>query len=78
MTAIQLYCIECEKMVWADTHLSGHEVVTCPNSFDPPEVDYCEFPDGWAVMPPPDVDIDEFINTIAEPSDEEIARVDVG
>ena len=38
----------------------------------PRELDWCEFDGGWATTPPPVVDMDTFIETVAQPSYEEI------
>ena len=54
-----LYCIHCEKEVVAQKGNPSefvHEVWT-PTfniNFEHPEIDWCEFPDGWATTPPPE------------------------
>lgn len=69
-----LYCIKHEKMVKAednqDTGLIHCDVVDVPL---PPfyEMDACEFPLGWATVPPPAFDIDEFMKTFVEPIEED-------
>lgn len=49
-----LYCIKCERMVITeDNGIFGH-VVEIPATRDQPaEIDFCEFPHGWATCPPP-------------------------
>ena len=70
-----LYCIEHERMVKAEesngTGLIHCEVADTP---EPPfyEIDCCEFPMGWACQPPPAFDMQEFIDTVEEPSELEI------
>jgi hypothetical protein len=66
-------------MVYVDG-VGGHMVANWPRieQYEPPEVEYCDFDDGWAVCAPPDVNMDDFINTIEEPSDEEISQMEAG
>lgn len=58
-------------MVYVDG-VGGHMVTSWQNEHGIPEVDYCEFPDGWSTCAPPDVDMDDYINTVVPPTDEEI------
>ena len=68
-----LYCIKHEKTVKAyhsvAIGLSHLHTVRINNSPDPGtryDVDECDFPQGWATVPPPDFDMDLFMET-AEP-----------
>ena len=79
MTTVKLYCINCEEEVFANDKMREHEIVRGGDSiYDPPEIDYCDFPGGFAFVPPPEFDMDEFINTIVPPTDEEIAQMEAG
>lgn len=74
-----LYCIKHQKMVKAeeskDTGLIHCDVVDIPETpfYD---LDCCEFDEGWATLPPPAFDMDEFMQTVVEPSVEEIKALD--
>ena len=57
----KLYCIE-HGIVDAEYGLFGH--VVKPLVYPPDwEVDFCEFEQGWAVMPPPEFDMEQFAKT---------------
>lgn len=63
----QLFCIEHEGMVDAEFgKVFGH--IVKPLVYPPDwEIDFCEFPSGWATCPPPPFDIDEYIKKNGEP-----------
>jgi len=78
MSDKQFYCIRCGEMVYQENN-GGHMVMRWPlDLYASPEVDYCEFPDGWATCAPPDVNMDDYINTVVPPTDEEIAQMEAG
>lgn len=74
-----LYCIEHEKMVKSEES-RGTGLIHCDviSVLEPPfyELDCCEFPMGWAVMPPPAFDMDKFMETVEEPEDDIKALID--
>lgn len=57
----ELYCVEHERMEEVEPWIDGNEEVLghwfCSywGSYEnPPEYDYCEFPLGWTIAPPPE------------------------
>lgn len=74
-----LYCIKHQKMVKAeesrDTGLIHCDVVDIPETpfYD---LEVCEFPEGWATLPPPAFDMDEFMRTVVEPFGEDVKTID--
>ena len=69
-----LFCIKHEKTVKA-YHSVGSELfhertVQVSNSPDPGtryDLEYCDFDDGWATVPPPEFDIEEYMERIGNP-----------
>lgn len=62
--AKMLFCIEHERMVYVCNPeiygLFGHPEVNT-------EMDLCEFPLGWATCPPPEFDLDQYIQEHGQP-----------
>jgi len=71
-----LYCIEHESMVRPEQPILGH-LVAIFNTDAPSEVDFCEFEMGWATCPPPEFDMDLFMETVEEPSWKEMAEASI-
>lgn len=70
------YCIEHQHSVLVQNSIVGelHEVWGY-NEFGMPDIDWCDFPKGWATVEPvenPDWDLD-----LVEPSDEELELMNV-
>lgn len=65
-----VYCIEHEEMVLAEeTPLGvGHGLVVPTYDYPPFESEFCEFPKGLAYCPPPELDMDDFMEWVEEPS----------
>lgn len=66
---MKVYCIRHEEMVWVEkTPISeGHTVFTrvaTPFPFDFSEIDFCDFPDGFAYCPPPEFDMDLYVESV--------------
>jgi len=57
------YCILHEEMVALEPGLISGHMIECRGDsiYDPPEIEFCDFPDGWATCPPPEFDMDEFL-----------------
>ena len=70
-----LYCIRHEKMVFIIQNTLMHfATIQVSNSPDPSfryDLEECNFPDGWAICPPPKFDMDAWMKT-AQPPVEEI------
>ena len=65
-----LFCIKHEEMVLAEGACCiGHEkIVTDTDGL--PELRFCDFPDGWATMPPPEAELDWIEHAVEAPLDE--------
>lgn len=61
MTAL-IYCIKHEEMVYPEKPLFGHPVFVRTNHGT--EIEFCEFEHGWATTPPPEFDMDAWIDSI--------------
>ena len=78
-----LYCIkheEMEKVEFGGYDLAGQKHTGHLEDIkidDYPyfEIDFCEFPDGWATCPPPKFDMDSWLVTAIEPDAEEMALI---
>jgi len=68
-----LYCIRCEGMVTSECEPFGHVVLTTGETPRDADIAVCEFPDGFATCPPPEFDIDAWLETAEPLSDEELA-----
>lgn len=52
-----LYCIEHERMFHAEEGIVfGHEIIIRASADESPELEFCEFENGWATCPPPVVE----------------------
>lgn len=61
-----LYCIHCEDIFPVETTPlgKGHGVIAAIMEYPFFDSDFCELPDGIAYCPPPDFDMDEFMEDL--------------
>ena len=71
------YCIKCETMVETEQEpTTGHVIELGGSACEPPQFEICDFPAGLAFTPPPELNIDEWMETAEPPTDEELAISD--
>ena len=65
-----LYCISHEKMVMAEEPILGHAYTENHYVGDiwmGAEIEFCEFESGWATCPPPEFDLDSYVQEHGTP-----------
>lgn len=66
-----LYCIRHEQMVVPEgENFDGHEFIF-RDTDDLPELQFCEFPDGFASCPPPEME-EDWIEHVVEPIEDSL------
>lgn len=78
--ATKVYCIKCEKTVTPEQgRCLGHETYfTNLNTFET-EVDFCCLDLGFAFCPPPEFDMEAWLERVweIEPTDEELREIEL-
>ena len=63
----ELYCIRHEQIVWAELKpIMGHIEIVEVTEYPFHDADFCEFEDGWATVPPPEFDLQEYVDQMGQ------------